>query len=162
MEVPSGSEFNQSRPDLPPVAIYQLEPVIMPSNDNFLVLDTDFETKLTDQMTASALEPITDQLGDNLVEALGQPTASQNQLFQPQLYETRPILPSISKNLDSSFVLSETPVKNPSTQTTSQVLDQVEYDGTDNLRLEDFNPDLPAEPSVPLLEANPIGGSVQK
>ena len=106
MEVPSGSEFNQSRPDLPPVAIYQLEPVLMPSNDNFLVLDTDLETKLTDQMTASALEPITVQLGDNLVEALGQPTASQNQLFQPQLYETRPILPSISKNLDSSFVLS--------------------------------------------------------
>ena len=162
LEVPSGSEFNQSRPDLPPVAIYQLEPVIMPSNDNFLVLDTDLETKLTDQTTASALEPITDQLGDNLVEALGQPTASQNQLFQPQLYETRPILPSIAKNLDSSFVLSETPVKNPSTQTTSQVLDQVEYDGTDNLRLEDFNPDLPAEPSVPLLKANPIGGSVQK
>ena len=154
--MPSGSEFNQSRPDLPPVAIYHLEPVIMPSNDNFLVLDTNLETKLTDQMTASALEPITDQLGDSLVEALGQPTASQNQLFQPQLYETRPILPSISKNLDSSFVLSETPMKNPSTQTTSQVLDQVEYDGTDNLRLEDFNPDLPAEPSVPLLEANPI------
>ena len=25
LEVPSGSEFNQSRPDLPPVAIYQLE-----------------------------------------------------------------------------------------------------------------------------------------
>ena len=162
LEVPSGSEFNQSRPDLPPVAIYQLEPVIMPSNDNLLVLDTNLETKLTDQMTASALEPITDQLGDNLVEALGQPTASQNQLFQPQLYETRPILPSISKNLDSSFVLSETPMKNPSTQKTSQALDQVEYDGTDNLRLEDFNPDLPAEPSVPLLEENPIGGSVQK
>ena len=67
LEVPSGSEFNQSRPDLPPVAIYQLEPVIMPSNDNFLVLDTDLETKLTDQMTASALEPITDQLGDCLL-----------------------------------------------------------------------------------------------
>ena len=46
LEVPSGSEFNQSRPDLPPVAIYQLEPVIMPSNDNFLVLDTDLELSL--------------------------------------------------------------------------------------------------------------------
>ncbi len=53
-------------------------------------------------------------------------------------------------------------MKNPSTQTTSQALDQVEYDGTVNLRLEDFNPDLPAEPSVPFLEANPIGGGVQK
>ena len=53
-------------------------------------------------------------------------------------------------------------MKNPLTQTSSQPLDQVEYDGTESLRLEDFNPDLPAEPSVPLLEANPIGGSVQK
>ena len=70
LEVPSGSEFNQSRPDLPPVAIYQLEPVIMPSNDNFLVLDTDLETKLTDQMTASALEPITDQLEITLLKHL--------------------------------------------------------------------------------------------
>ena len=39
LEVPSGSEFDQSRPDLPPVAIYQLEPVIMPLNKNVLVDD---------------------------------------------------------------------------------------------------------------------------
>ena len=42
LEVPSGSEFDQSRPDLPPVAIYQLEPVIMPLNKNVLVLENYF------------------------------------------------------------------------------------------------------------------------
>ena len=50
LEVPSGSEFDQSRPDLPPVALYQLEPVIMPLNKNVLVLETDLDNKLTDQI----------------------------------------------------------------------------------------------------------------
>ena len=66
LQVPSGSEFNQSRLDLPPVAINRLEPVIMPSNDNVLVVDNALEKKLADQIKASAVEPMTDQLGDAL------------------------------------------------------------------------------------------------
>ena len=50
LQVPSGSEFNQSRLDLPPVAINRLEPVIMPSNDNVLVVDTGLEKKLADDV----------------------------------------------------------------------------------------------------------------
>ena len=162
LQVPSGSEFNQSRLDLPPVAINRLEPVIMPSNDNVLVLDTDLENKLSEQIKASAVEPMTDQLGDALVKKMGQLNSSQGQLFQPQPNETRPILPSISKNLDSSLLVGETPLKNPPNSIINESLDQVEYDGTEKHQLEDFNPNLPSEPSVPMLEATPIGKTLKK
>ena len=162
LQVPSGSEFNQSRLDLPPVAINRLEPVIMPSNDNVLVLDTDLENKLADQIKASAVEPMTDQLGDTLIKKMGQLNSSQGQLFQPQPNETRPILPSISKNLDSSLLFGETPLKNIPNSMKNDSLDQVEYDETEKHQLEDFNPNLPTEPSVPMLEATPIGNSMQK
>ena len=91
LQVPSGSEFDQSRIDLPPVAINRIEPVIMPSNDNVLVLDTDLENKLPHQIKAPAIEPMTDQYGDTLVEKMGQLNSSRGQLFQPQPNETRPI-----------------------------------------------------------------------
>ena len=162
LQVPSGSEFNQSRLDLPPVAINRLEPVIMPSNDNVLVLDTDLENKLADQIKASAVEPMTDQLGDTLIKKMGQLNSSQGQLFQPQPNETRPILPSVSKNLDSPLLVGETPLKNPSNSIKNDSLDQVEYDGTEKHQLENFNPNLPTEPSVPMLDATPIGNSMQK
>ena len=162
LQVPSGSEFNQSRLDLPPVAINRLEPVIMPSNDNVLVLDIDLENKLSDQIKDSAVEPMTDQLGDALVKKMGQFNSSRGQLFQPQPNESRPILPSISKNLDSSVIVGEAPLKNLPNSTKNDSLDQVEYDGTEKHQLEDFNPNLPTEPSVPLLEATPIGDSMKK
>ena len=112
LQVPSGSEFNQSRLDLPPVAINRLEPVIMPSNDNVLVVDPGLEKKLADQIKASAVEPMTDQLGDALVKKMGQLNSSRGQLFQIiKPNETRPILPSISKNLDSSLIVGEAPFK---------------------------------------------------
>ena len=162
LQVPSGSEFNQSRLDLPPVAINRLEPVIMPSNDNVLVVDTVSDKKLADQIKASAVEPMTDQLGDALVKTMGQLNSSRGQLFQPQPNETRPILPSISKNLDSSLLVGETPLKNSPNSIKNDSLDQVEYDGTQKHQLEDFNPNLPSEPSVPMLEATPIGNSMKK
>ena len=162
LQVPSGSEFNQSRLDLPPVAINRLQPVIMPSNDNVLVVDKGLEKKLADQIKASAVEPMTDQLGDALVKKMGQLNSSQGQLFQPQPNETRPILPSISKNLDSSLLVGETPLKNPPNSIINESLDQVEYDGTDKHQLEDFNPNLPSEPSVPMLEATPVGKTMKK
>lgn len=162
LQVPSGSEFNQSRLDLPPVSINLLEPVIMPSNDNVLVVDTDLESKLADQIKASAVEPITDQLGDALDKKMGQLSSSRGQLFEPQPNETRPILPSISKNLDSSLLVGETPLENLPNSIKNDSLDQVEYDGTEKHHLEDFNPNLPSEPSVPMLEATPIGNSLKK
>ena len=162
LQVPSGSEFNQSRLDLPPAAINRLEPVIMPSNDNVLIVDTDLDNKLADQIKAPAVEPMTDQLGDALVKKMGQLNSSQGQLFQPQPNETRPILPSISKNLDSSLLVGETPLKNSPNSIKNDSLDQVEYDGTQKHQLEDFNPNLPSEPSVPMLEATPIGNSMKK
>ena len=73
-----------------------------------------------------------------------------------------PILPSISKNLDSSLLVGETPLKNPPNSINNDSLDQVEYDGTQKHQLEDFNPNLPSEPSVPMLEATPIGNSMKK
>ena len=160
LQVPSGSEFNQSRLDLPPVAINRLEPVIMPTNDNVLVVDTGVEKKLADQIKASAVEPMTDQLGDALVKKMGQLNSSRGQLFQPQPNETRPILPSISKNLDSSLLVGEPPLKNPPNSIKNYSLDQVEHDGTQKHQLEDFNPNLPSEPSVPMLEAAPLGNSM--
>ena len=162
LQVPSGSEFNQSRLDLPPVAINSLEPVLMPRNDNILVLDTLLENTLADQIKASAVEPMTDQLGDTLVKNMGQINSSRGQLFQPQPNEARPILPSISKNLDSSLLVGETPLKNPPNSIINESLDQVEYDGTEKHQLEDFNPNLPSEPSVPMLEATPIGKTLKK
>ena len=144
LQVPSGSEFNQSRLDLPPVTLNRLEPVIMPSNDNVLVVDTDLDNKLADQIKASAVEPMTDQLGDALVKKMGELNSSRGQLFQPQPNETRPILPSISKNLDSSLLIGEIPLKNPPNSITNDSLDQVEYDGTAKHQLEDFNPNLPS------------------
>ena len=162
LQVPSGSEFNQSRLDLPPVAINRLEPVIMPSNDNVLVVDTVSDKKLADQIKASAVEPMTDQLGDALVKTMGQLNSLRGQLFQPQPNETRPILPSISKNLDSSLLVGAAPLKNPPNSIKNDSLDQVEYDGTQKHQLEDFNPNLPSEPSVPMLEATPIGNSMKK
>ena len=162
LQVPSGSEFNQSRLDLPPVAINRLEPVIMPSNDNVLVVNNGLEKKLADQIKASAVEPMTDQLGDALVKTMGQLNSLRGQLFQPQPNETRPILPSISKNLDSSLLVGETPLKNPPNSIINESLDQVEYDGTDKHQLEDFNPNLPSEPSVPMLEATPVGKTMKK
>ena len=162
LQVPLGSEFNQSRLDLPPAAINRLEPVIMPSNDNVLVLNTDIENKLADQIKGSAVEPMTDQLGDTLVKKTGQLSSSQGQLFQPQPNETRPILPSISKNLDSSVLVGETPLKNSPNIMTNDSLVQMEYDGSEKHQLEDFNPNLPTEPSVPMLEVMPIGNSMQK
>jgi len=162
LQVPSGSEFNQSRLDLPPAAINRLEPVIMPSNDNVLIVDTDLDNKLADQIKAPAVEPVTDQLGDALVKKMGQPNTSRGQLFQPQPNETRPILPSISKNLDSSLLVGEIPLKNPPNSIINESLDQVEYDGTEKHQLEDFNPNLPSEPSVPMLEATPIGKTLKK
>tara|TARA_Y100000589_G_C27066669_1_gene593625 strand:- start:315 stop:863 length:549 start_codon:yes stop_codon:yes gene_type:complete len=162
LKVPSGSEFNQSRLDLPPVSINRLEPVIMPSNDNFLVLDTDLENKLSDQIKASAVVPTTDQLGDALVKKMGQFNSSRGKLFQPQPNETRPILPAISKNLDSSVLVGEAPLKNLPNSLTNESIDRVEYDGTNKYQLEDFNPNLPTEPSVPILKATPIGDSMKK
>ena len=162
LQVPSGSEFNQSRLDLPPVAINSLEPVLMPRNDNILVLDTLLENTLADQIKASAVEPMTDQLGDTLVKNMGQINSSRGQLFQPQPNEARPILPSISKNLDSSLLVGEAPPKNPPNSIINESLDQVEYDGTEKHQLEDFNPNLPSEPSVPMLEATPIGKTMKK
>ena len=162
LQVPSGSEFNQSRLDLPPAAINRLEPVIMPSNDNVLTVDTDLDNKLADQIKAPAVEPMTDQLGDALVNKMGQLNSSQGQLFQPQPNETRPILPSISKNLDSSLLVGETPLINPPNSIINESLDQVEYDGTEKHQLEDFNPNLPSEPLVPVLEATPIGKTMKE
>ena len=162
LQVPSGSEFDQSRLDLPPVAINRLEPVRMPSNVNVLVLDTDLENKLAEQIKASAVEPMTEELGDTLVKNIGQLNSSQGQLFKPQPNETRPILPSISKNLDSSLLVGEAPLKNLPNPIKKDRLEQVEYDGTEKHQLEDFNPNLPTEPSVPMLEVTPIGNSMQK
>jgi len=162
LQVPSGSEFNQSRLDLPPAAINRLEPVTMPSNDNVLIVDTDLDNKLADQIKSSAVEPMMDQLGDALVKKTGQLNSSQGLLFQPQPNETRPILPSISKNLDSSLLVGEAPLKNPPNPIKKDSLDQVEYDGTEKYQLEDFNPNLPSEPSVPMLEAMPIGKTMKK
>ena len=162
LQVPSGSEFNQSRLDLPPAAINRLEPVIMPSNDNVLIVDTDLDNKLADQIKAPAVEPMTDQLGDALVKKMGQLNSSQGQLFQPQPNETRPILPSISKNLDSSLPVGEAPLKNLPNSIKNDGLGQVEYDAREKNQLEDFNPNLPTEPSVPILESKPIGNSMQK
>tara|TARA_B100000674_G_scaffold119848_1_gene91186 strand:+ start:133 stop:678 length:546 start_codon:yes stop_codon:yes gene_type:complete len=162
LQVPSGSEFNQSRLDLPPVAINSLEPVLMPRNDNILVLDTLLENTLADQIKASAVEPMTDQLGDTLVKNMGQINSSRGQLFQPQPNEARPILPSISKNLDSSLPVGEAPLKNLPNSIKNDGLGQVEYDAREKNQLEDFNPNLPTEPSVPILESKPIGNSMQK
>jgi len=162
LQVPSGSEFDQSRLDLPPVAINRLEPVRMPSNVNVLVLDTDLENKLAEQIKASAVEPMTEELGDTLVKNIGQLNSSQGQLFKPRPNETRPILPSISKNLDSSLLVGEAPLKNLPNPIKKDRLEQVEYDGTEKHQLEDFNPNLPTEPSVPMLEVTPIGNSMQK
>jgi len=162
LQVPSGSEFNQSRLDLPPVAINRLEPVIMPSNVNVLVLDTDLENKLAEQIKAWAVEPVTEQLEDTLVKNMGQLNSSRGQLFQPQPNETRPILPSISKNLDSSLLVGEAPLKNSPSLIKKDSLEKVEYDGTEKHKLEDFNPNLPTEPSVPRLEVKPIENSMKK
>ena len=162
LQVPSGSEFNQSRLDLPPVAIKSLEPVLMPRNDNVLVLDTFLENSLADQIKASAVEPMTDQLGDTLVKNMGQINSSQGQLFQPQPNEARPILPSISKNLDSSLLVGEAPLKNLPNLIENDGIGAVEYDETEKHQLDDFNPNLPTEPSVPILEAKPSGNSMQK
>ena len=105
---------------------------------------------------------MTDQFGDTLGKTMGQLNSSQGQLFQPQPNETRPILPSISKNLDSSSPVGETLLKNPPNSKINESLDQLEYDGTEKHQLEDFNPNLPSEPSVPMLEATPIGKTLKK
>ena len=81
LEVPSGSEFDQSRPDLPPVALYQLEPVIMPLNKNVLVLETDLDNKLTDQITAPALEPKAGVFVDTLNIGTGEPPQNRVSYF---------------------------------------------------------------------------------
>ena len=155
LEVPSGSEFDQSRPDLPPVAMYQLEPVIMPVNKNVLVLETDLDNKLTDQITAPALEPKADMFGDTLNVGTGEPPSKQGQLFQPQPNETRPVLPSIAKNLDTSSVISESLIENPPNLIINHSLDPIEFDKTAKPELDDFTPSLPTEPNVPIFRANP-------
>lgn len=161
LEVPSGSEFDQSRPDLPPVALYQLEPVIMPLNKNVLVLETDLDNKLTDQITAPALEPKADVFVDTLNIGTGEPLSKQGQLFQPQPNETRPVLPSIAKNLDTSSVISESLIENPSNVIINHSIDPIEFDKTANPELDNFNPSLPTEPNIPILGANPVGDNVQ-
>ena len=161
LEVPSGSEFDQSRPDLPPVAIYQLEPVIMPLNKNVLVLETDLDNKLTEQITAPALEPKADVFGGSLNVVTGEPPSKQGQLFQPQPNESRPVLPSIAKKLDTSSVISERLIENPSNLIINYSIDPIEFDKTVNPELDDFNPSLPTEPNIPILGANPVGDNVQ-
>lgn len=161
LEVPSGSEFDQSRPDLPPVAIYQLEPVIMPLNKKVLVLETVIDNKLTDQITAPALEPKADVFGDTLNEGTGEPPSKQGQLFQPQPNETRPVLPSIAKNLDISSAISENLIENPSNSIINHSINPIDFDKTANSELDDFNPSLPTEPNVPIFGANPVGDNVQ-
>ena len=71
-------------------------------------------------------------------------------------------LPSISKNLDSSVLVGEAPLENLPNSIKNDSIDQVEYDGTEKHQLDDFNPNLPTEPSVPMLEATPIGDSMKK
>ena len=161
LEVPSGSEFDQSRPDLPPVALYQLETVIMPLNKNVLVLETDLDNKLTDQITAPALEPKADVFVDTLNVGTGEPPSKQGQLFQPQPNETRPVLPSIAKNLDTSSVISESLIENPSNVIINHSIDPIEFDKTANPELDNFNPSLPTEPNVPIFGVNPVGDNVQ-
>ena len=77
-----------------------------------------------------------------------------------------------------NFGLSQD-TKNESNDYKKRVLESIEIDflssyytqegsnasvtgGIGNEELEDFNPNLPSEPSVPMLEATPIGNSMKK